>query len=94
MKYLIVIEPTGTGFSAFSPDLPGCVATGSNRAEVEQQMLAAMEFHAEGLRAEGIEVHGPAAAHPNGVVTAGSEAGCRSGEGPLMADPASGATNR
>lgn len=59
MKYLIVIEPTGTGFSAFSPDLPGCVATGANRAEVEQEMLGAIEFHIEGLRAEGMEVPEP-----------------------------------
>ena len=56
MRYLIAIEPTGTGFSAFSPDLPGCVATGADQSEVEQEMRAAIEFHIEGLRAEGIEV--------------------------------------
>ena len=38
MKYLIVIEPTDTGFSAYSPDLPGCVSTGTTREEVERNM--------------------------------------------------------
>jgi predicted RNase H-like HicB family nuclease len=52
-KYLIIIEKTATGFSAFSPDLPGCVATGATRAEVEKEMKAAVEFHIEGLRQEG-----------------------------------------
>ena len=37
-KYLIVIEETGTGFSAYSPDIPGCVSTGASRAEVERQI--------------------------------------------------------
>ena len=51
-RYLIVIEKTRTGFSAFSPDLPGCVATGSTRKGVEREMKSAIEFHIEGLRAE------------------------------------------
>jgi predicted RNase H-like HicB family nuclease len=55
MKYLIVVEKTGTGFSAYSPDLPGCVATGATREEVEQAMSAAMEFHMEGMRLDGQE---------------------------------------
>jgi predicted RNase H-like HicB family nuclease len=49
-KYLIVIEPTKTGFSAYSPDLPGCVSTGRTREEVEQNMREAIAFHIEGLR--------------------------------------------
>lgn len=50
-RYLIIIiEETGTGFSAYSPDLPGCVATGRTRAEVETEMHDAIEFHIEGLR--------------------------------------------
>ncbi|MDP3937613.1 MAG: type II toxin-antitoxin system HicB family antitoxin [Deltaproteobacteria bacterium] len=59
MKYLIVIETTGTGFSAFSPDLDGCVATGATRDEVEQRMKEAIEFHLEGLRADGQPVPPP-----------------------------------
>ncbi len=60
-KYLVVIEATETGFSADSPDLPGCVATGATRAEVEREMRAAMQFHVEGLREEGYAVPEPQA---------------------------------
>jgi predicted RNase H-like HicB family nuclease len=59
MKYLIVIEPTETGFSAFSPDLDGCVATGATLEEVERVMLEAIEFHIEGMRADGLPVPEP-----------------------------------
>ena len=52
-RYLIVIEETPTGYSAYSPDLPGCVATGHDRANVEQAMREAMLFHIEGLHAAG-----------------------------------------
>lgn len=58
-RYLIVIEPTETGFSAYSPDLPGCVSTGQSRAEVERNMKEAMEFHLDGLRDEGLPVPEP-----------------------------------
>jgi predicted RNase H-like HicB family nuclease len=61
MKYLIVIEPTGTGFSAFSPDLDGCVATGKTRDEVEKEMTEAIEFHIEGMKEDGYEVPSPRA---------------------------------
>ncbi|MEM6326723.1 MAG: type II toxin-antitoxin system HicB family antitoxin [Bacteroidota bacterium] len=59
MKYLVVIEPTGTGFSAYSPDLPGCVATGATEADVEREMREAMAFHVEGLALEGYPVPEP-----------------------------------
>jgi len=59
MKYLIVIEPTGTGYSAYSPDLPGCVSTGATQEEVERNMHEAIEFHLEGLRREGYRVPEP-----------------------------------
>ena len=52
-KYLIVVEPTETGYSAYSPDLPGCIATGQTRAEVESNMHEAIAFHLDGLREEG-----------------------------------------
>ena len=58
-RYLIVIEPTGTGFSAYSPDLPGCVSTGRNRREVEENMKEAVEFHIDGLREEGLSIPEP-----------------------------------
>jgi predicted RNase H-like HicB family nuclease len=59
MKYLIVIEPTSTGFSAYSPDLPGCASTGATRDECQQSMQEAIEFHLEGLRLEGEPVPEP-----------------------------------
>ena len=49
MRYLIVIEETKTGFSAYSPDVDGCVATGKTKQDVEQNMQQAMEFHLHGL---------------------------------------------
>ncbi len=49
-RYLMIIEETQTGFSAYSPDLPGCVATGRTREEVESEMHDAIEFHIKGLR--------------------------------------------
>ncbi len=58
-KYLIVIEPTQTGFSAYSPDLPGCISTGRTREEVEQNMREAIAFHLDGLREEGEPVPEP-----------------------------------
>jgi predicted RNase H-like HicB family nuclease len=58
-RYLVVIEKTGTGFSAYSPDLPGCVATGKTRQEVESEMHDAIEFHIEGLRLAGEKVPEP-----------------------------------
>lgn len=59
MKYLIVIEPSETGFSAYSPDLPGCVATGSTREDVEASMRDTIESHLEGLKAERLAVPEP-----------------------------------
>lgn len=52
-SYLIVIEPTATGFSAYAPDVDGCVATGATREEVTASMREALEFHLEGLREAG-----------------------------------------
>jgi len=53
MKVLIIVEESGTGYAAYAPDLPGCVATGATRTEVENEMQAAIEFHLEGMRAHG-----------------------------------------
>jgi predicted RNase H-like HicB family nuclease len=59
MKVLIIVEKADTGYSAYSPDIPGCVATGATREEVERTMHEAISFHLEGLRAEGYEVPEP-----------------------------------
>lgn len=59
MKYRIVVEKTATGFSAYSPDLPGCVTTGATKEETEENMKEAVAFHVEGLRQEGFPVPSP-----------------------------------
>lgn len=59
MKLLIVVEQTATGYSAYSPDLAGCVATGATRDEVEREMRAAIELHLDGLREDGHQVPEP-----------------------------------
>lgn len=61
MKYLIVVEKTETGFSAYSPDLLGCVATGATEEETEANMKEAVAFHVEGLKQEGFPVPEPSA---------------------------------
>jgi predicted RNase H-like HicB family nuclease len=53
MKLLVIVEEAATGYSAYSPDLPGCIATGSSHGDVEQRMREAIELHLEGLRADG-----------------------------------------
>jgi predicted RNase H-like HicB family nuclease len=58
-KYLIVIEETATGFSAYSPDLPGCIATAKTRKQIEKQMGDAIAFHLEGLQQEGHKIPQP-----------------------------------
>ena len=59
MKVLIVVEKTGTGYSAYSPDVPGCVTTGATREEVEREMREAIAFHLEDLRADGFGLPEP-----------------------------------
>ena len=58
-RYLVVIEETPTGFSAYSPDLPGCVSTGRTREDVQGAMRQAIEFHLEGLRQDGAPIPKP-----------------------------------
>jgi predicted RNase H-like HicB family nuclease len=54
MRYAIVIENAGTNFSAYVPDLPGCVATGATLAEAERAIAGAIELHLEGMRRDEI----------------------------------------
>lgn len=58
-RYLILIEPTASGFSAYSPDLPGCVSTGRTAAEVEANMREAVAGHLEELRLSGLPIPKP-----------------------------------
>jgi predicted RNase H-like HicB family nuclease len=59
MEYLIILEPTPTGYSAYSPDLDGCVAAGDDHDETVALMREAIESHLEGLAAEGLPVPAP-----------------------------------
>ena len=59
MKYLIILEPTATGYSAYSPDLDGCVAAGDDRDETIALMQEAITFHLEGMAAEGYPLPTP-----------------------------------
>ncbi len=54
-KYLVIFEKVSTGYSAYVPDLPGCVATGSNKEGCEKNIYEAIQFHLEGLKEEGID---------------------------------------
>ena len=56
MKYLIILEKTSTGYSAYSPDLPGCVSAGDTAEDTEANMREAIEFHIEGMREEGLSI--------------------------------------
>ncbi|MEQ9229506.1 MAG: type II toxin-antitoxin system HicB family antitoxin [Cyclobacteriaceae bacterium] len=59
MKYVINIEKTETGFSAYVPDLPGCVSVGDTRDEIEENIQEAILFHIEGLKEDGLPVPPP-----------------------------------
>ena len=56
MRYAIVIEAAGDNFSAYVPDLPGCVATGSTLEETEHEIRDAIQFHLDGLRADNLPI--------------------------------------
>ena len=59
MRYAIVIENAGPNFSAYVPDLPGCVATGANVDEVQRELREAIELHLEGMREDGDPIPQP-----------------------------------
>ena len=60
-EYLVIFEWTGKNWSAYSPDVPGCVATGKTREQVEQNIKEALEFHIEGLHLHGDPIPEPRA---------------------------------
>lgn len=55
LKYLIIFEKSDTGYSAYVPDLPGCIATGKTRTIVEKNIMDAIRFHLEGMKLENIK---------------------------------------
>jgi predicted RNase H-like HicB family nuclease len=58
-RYLVIIEESATGYSAFVPDIPGCIVTGATRDEVEEAMREGVELHLETLRESGEPVPPP-----------------------------------
>jgi predicted RNase H-like HicB family nuclease len=59
MRYAVVIEKAGGNYSAYVPDLPGCIATGETVAAVELEIRDAIRFHIDGLKADGMEIPAP-----------------------------------
>jgi predicted RNase H-like HicB family nuclease len=56
VRYTVVVGRAANNYSAYVPDLPGCVATGATVAEAETQIREAIEFHLEGLREDGLPI--------------------------------------
>lgn len=61
LKYAVVVEKAEGNYSAYVPDLPGCVAVGDTRAEVERNIREALAFHLDGMREDGLPVPEPEA---------------------------------
>lgn len=60
MRYAIVVEKTENNYSAYVPDLPGCIATGTTLEETERELREAISFHMEGLIEDGLPIPPPA----------------------------------
>jgi len=60
-RFLIVVEKAGSNFSAYSPDLPGCVATGATPEDTKVRMQAAIDMHVQGLREDHLPIPEPSA---------------------------------
>jgi len=59
MQYVMIIERGEQNFSAYFPDLPGCIATGKTREELKQRMREALELHLRGMREDGLPLPEP-----------------------------------
>ena len=59
-KYLVIYEKAGENYSAYSPDIPGCIVTGKTREEAEKNIKEAISFHIEGLEKDGMPIPEPA----------------------------------
>jgi len=59
VKYLVVLEKTENNWAAYSPDVPGCMATGGSEVEALQEYAAALRFHLDGLLEDGVPLPEP-----------------------------------
>ena len=62
MRYAVVIEQADSNYSAYVPDLPGCVAAGATVKETEDEIREAIEFHIQGMKEDGLPVPSPSSA--------------------------------
>lgn len=62
MRYAVVIEQADSNFSAYVPDLPGCVATGTTIKDAENEIREAIKFHIEGMKEDGLPIPAPSSA--------------------------------
>ncbi len=62
MKYAVVIEQADSNYSAYVPDLPGCIATGATIKDAESEIREAIKFHIEGMKEDGLPVPVPSSA--------------------------------
>lgn len=62
MRYAVVIEQADSNFSAYVPDLPGCVATGTTIKDAENEIRDAIKFHIEGMKEDGLPIPAPSSA--------------------------------
>lgn len=62
MRYAVVIEKADSNYSAYVPDLPGCVATGATIKEAEDRIREAIEFHIQGMKEDGLPIPSPSSA--------------------------------
>ena len=61
MRYAIVIEKAGANYSAYVPDLPGCIATAGTVPDLEREIREAIRFHIDGMKEDGLPVPAPSA---------------------------------
>jgi predicted RNase H-like HicB family nuclease len=62
MRFAVVIEQADSNFSAYVPDLPGCVATGATIKDAENEIREAIKFHIEGMKEDGLPIPAPSSA--------------------------------
>ena len=58
-RFLVVVEQAGENYSAYSPDLPGCVATGATREDAEKNVVEAIQLHIDALKEDGLPIPSP-----------------------------------
>lgn len=62
MRYAVVIEQADSNYSAYVPDLPGCVATGATIKDAENEIREAIKFHIDGMKEDGLPIPSPSSA--------------------------------